>query len=74
MFLVEVALGQEKSITASDSSLTKAPPGFHSVVARGSKEPGEDESSFKSFIINHIHQSKILRKESENLFHYTTSS
>lgn len=39
LFLVEVALGKEKSITQCDSSLTKAPAGFDSVVARGSSEP-----------------------------------
>lgn len=41
MFLVEVALGNESSITTPDGSLKRAPPGYDSVVARGSKEPGE---------------------------------
>lgn len=39
MFLAEAALGQEHSITQDDSSLTKAPKGYHSIVARGQKEP-----------------------------------
>lgn len=39
MFLVEVALGKEKSITQCDGSLTQAPDGYDSVVARGRKEP-----------------------------------
>nr|XP_027228890.1 poly [ADP-ribose] polymerase 3-like [Penaeus vannamei] len=39
MFLVEVALGRESSITQCDGSLTKAPNGYDSVVARGSREP-----------------------------------
>ncbi|XP_070814565.1 protein mono-ADP-ribosyltransferase PARP3 [Chaetodon trifascialis] len=39
MFLSEVALGKEKTITRDDSSLKKAPPGFDCVVARGSVEP-----------------------------------
>ncbi|KAK3874546.1 hypothetical protein Pcinc_020505, partial [Petrolisthes cinctipes] len=39
MFLVEVALGKENSILQSDGSLRRAPPGFDSVVARGTKEP-----------------------------------
>ncbi|KAF2348799.1 Poly(ADP-ribose) polymerase catalytic domain [Trinorchestia longiramus] len=39
MFLAEVALGKSKEIRQSDPSLTKAPPGFDSVVARGQKEP-----------------------------------
>ncbi|ROT65075.1 Poly [Penaeus vannamei] len=39
MFLVEVALGRESSITQCKCSLTKAPNGYDSVVARGSCEP-----------------------------------
>ncbi|KAK7909660.1 hypothetical protein WMY93_014344 [Mugilogobius chulae] len=39
MFLNEVALGKEYTITRDDSSLKKAPKGFDSVVARGSVEP-----------------------------------
>ncbi|XP_063613393.1 protein mono-ADP-ribosyltransferase PARP3-like [Penaeus indicus] len=39
MFLVEVALGGESSITQADGSLTEAPSGYDSVVARGRKEP-----------------------------------
>ncbi|AWP02879.1 putative poly [Scophthalmus maximus] len=39
MFLSEVALGKEHTITKDNSSLKKAPAGFDSVVARGSVEP-----------------------------------
>lgn len=39
MFLAEVALGKEHSITRDDSSLKAAPKGFDSVVARGHTEP-----------------------------------
>ncbi|MDP3155544.1 MAG: WGR domain-containing protein [Archangium sp.] len=39
MFLAEVALGKEHSITKDDHSLKAAPKGFHSVVARGRREP-----------------------------------
>jgi poly [ADP-ribose] polymerase len=39
MFLTEVALGKEHSITQDDSSITKPPKGFDSVVARGQYEP-----------------------------------
>ncbi|XP_019856101.1 PREDICTED: poly [ADP-ribose] polymerase 3-like [Amphimedon queenslandica] len=39
MFLNEVALGKEHSITRDDSSLVKAPAGHDSVVARGHTEP-----------------------------------
>ncbi|XP_061075682.1 protein mono-ADP-ribosyltransferase PARP3 [Conger conger] len=39
MFLNEVALGKEHTITKDDSSLRKAPKGCDSVVARGKMEP-----------------------------------
>jgi poly [ADP-ribose] polymerase len=39
MFLAEVALGKEHSITRDDSSLKVAPKGFDSIVARGRTEP-----------------------------------
>ena len=39
MFLAEAALGQEHHITKDDPSLTQAPAGFDSVVARGHTEP-----------------------------------
>lgn len=49
MFLNEVALGKEKTITKDDSSLKKAPAGFDSVVARGTVEPGTVLSRLYSF-------------------------
>ncbi|KAM9758327.1 protein mono-ADP-ribosyltransferase PARP3 [Menidia menidia] len=39
MFLSEVALGKEHTITKDNSRLVKAPAGFDSVVARGQMEP-----------------------------------
>ncbi|KAJ8259792.1 hypothetical protein GJAV_G00173510 [Gymnothorax javanicus] len=39
MFLNEVALGKEHTITMDNSSLKKAPSGYDSVVARGRVEP-----------------------------------
>jgi len=39
MFLNEVALGKEKHIDQDDPSLTKAPPGYDSIVAKGWTEP-----------------------------------
>ena len=39
MFLAEAALGKEHHIVTDDPSLTKAPTGFHSVVAKGRTEP-----------------------------------
>lgn len=40
MFLCEVALGKENTITEDNHTLKKAPAGFDSVVARGTVEPG----------------------------------
>lgn len=40
MFLGEVALGREHHITVDDPSLKQPPPGFDSIIARGSTEPG----------------------------------
>lgn len=40
MFLNEVALGKEHTITRDDPSLRKAPNGYDSVIARGTQEPG----------------------------------
>lgn len=40
MFLNEVALGKENTITMDDSSLKEAPTGYNCVVARGQLEPG----------------------------------
>ena len=39
MFLAEVALGKEHSITKDDPSLKAPPAGFDSIVARGQNEP-----------------------------------
>uniref|UniRef100_A0A915A8D5 PARP alpha-helical domain-containing protein n=1 Tax=Parascaris univalens TaxID=6257 RepID=A0A915A8D5_PARUN len=39
MFLNEVVLGKEYTITSDDPSLRKAPDGYNSVVARGRTEP-----------------------------------
>ncbi|XP_068598888.1 protein mono-ADP-ribosyltransferase PARP3 [Brachionichthys hirsutus] len=46
MFLCEVALGKEKTITKDNGSLRSAPPGFDSVVARGSVEPDPSQDTF----------------------------
>ena len=50
MFLCEVALGKEYTVTKDDHSLEKAPAGYNSVVARGSREPGTILPHFLSFI------------------------
>jgi len=39
MFLNEIALGKEHSITTDDPSLRVPPPGYNSIVARGRTEP-----------------------------------
>ncbi|KAM6981378.1 protein mono-ADP-ribosyltransferase PARP3 [Aplochiton taeniatus] len=46
MFLNEVALGKERTITKDNSSLTKAPAGYDSVVARGRVEPDPSKDIF----------------------------
>lgn len=53
MFLNEVVLGKEYTITSDDSSLRKAPDGYNSVVARGRTEPGMF-STFFFFFFAHI--------------------
>ncbi|CAF1084703.1 unnamed protein product [Adineta steineri] len=46
MFLNEVALGKEHTITSDDSSLKKPPANFDSIVARGQTEPDpKDDTS-----------------------------
>nr|XP_057911524.1 protein mono-ADP-ribosyltransferase PARP3 [Doryrhamphus excisus]XP_057911525.1 protein mono-ADP-ribosyltransferase PARP3 [Doryrhamphus excisus] len=46
MFLTEVALGKEHTITRDNSSLKKAPAGFDCVVARGRVEPDASKDVF----------------------------
>lgn len=45
MFLGEVALGREHHITIDDPSLKQPPPGFDSVIARGSTEPDPSQDT-----------------------------
>jgi hypothetical protein len=40
MFLNEVALGKEQHISTGNGSLTQAPKGYDSIVAKGRTEPG----------------------------------
>lgn len=49
MFLAEVALGKEHTITRDDSSLKAAPPGFGCIVARGHTEPDPQDDITWSF-------------------------
>ena len=46
MFLNEVALGKEHTITNDDWRLTKAPSGYDCIVARGRTEPSKSLSFF----------------------------
>ncbi|XP_077458139.1 protein mono-ADP-ribosyltransferase PARP3 [Stigmatopora argus] len=46
MFLSEVALGREHTITKDNSSLKKAPDSYDSVVARGQVEPDPSKDIF----------------------------
>lgn len=59
MFLNEVALGREYTITRDDSSLRKAPNGYDSVVARGIQEPGQ--CSFHINNSNTVHKIIIIK-------------
>lgn len=52
MFLNEVALGKEHTITRDDCSLRKAPDGYDSVVARGTQEPGFSKYNQKLLLIS----------------------
>ncbi|XP_055069456.1 protein mono-ADP-ribosyltransferase PARP3 [Misgurnus anguillicaudatus] len=49
MFLNEVALGKEYTITKDDCSLRKPPAGYDSVVARGQQEPDPSKDVFIEF-------------------------
>ncbi|KAJ0068454.1 hypothetical protein NL108_008406 [Boleophthalmus pectinirostris] len=46
MFLYEVVLGEEHTITTDNSSLMNPPDGFNSVVARGRVEPDPSQDVF----------------------------
>lgn len=63
MFLSEVALGKEHTITEDQSSLKKAPSGFDSVVARGRVEPGTVVtgliSDSKMYLFMQVHFNKL---------------
>ena len=48
MFLNEVALGEERHIMRDDWTLTTAPSGYHSIVAKGRTEPGV------LFLVDHV--------------------
>jgi len=48
MFLCEVALGKEHNIEVGDGSLSRAPKGYDSIVARGHTEPGNINCSRSS--------------------------
>lgn len=52
MFLNEVALGKEYTITQDDCSLRKAPAGYDSVIARGSQEPGFSKYNQNSSLLS----------------------
>lgn len=54
LFLAEAALGKEHSITKDNSRLTKAPAGFHSIVARGRTEPDPKHDVTRMFDGNKV--------------------
>ncbi|XP_078001160.1 protein mono-ADP-ribosyltransferase PARP3-like [Glandiceps talaboti] len=49
MFLNEVALGREHEIKQGNGSLTKAPSGYDSIIARGSQEPDPSKDTKLKF-------------------------
>ncbi|KAL3130720.1 Poly [ADP-ribose] polymerase 3 [Trebouxia sp. C0009 RCD-2024] len=63
MFLAEAALGKEHHIVRDDPSLTKAPAGFHSVVAKGRTEsdPAQDAHVDLDGNAVHVAQSKPVQ-------------
>jgi len=60
MFLGEVALGKEYNIQVGDGSLTCAPKGYDSIVARGHYEPGERSSFFQTILFCLLSVEKFL--------------
>ncbi|MFT7801498.1 poly ADP-ribose polymerase 3 [Arapaima gigas] len=54
MFLNEVCLGKEYTITRDNSSLTSAPKGYDSVVARGQQEPDASKDIFITIDGKHV--------------------
>lgn len=75
MFLNEVALGKEKTITKDNSSLKKAPAGFDSVVARGTVEPGTVLSRLYSFSLKSpfVYHFNEVTKCSQDCFFFNQS-
>lgn len=75
MFLAEVALGKEHHIVADDSSLTKPPSGFDSIVAQGRHDPNPEEDEILKIEGNDVivpAGAPVTRpKYSKSLFHHT---
>lgn len=63
MFLTEAALGKEHNIVQDDPSLTKAPAGYQSVVAKGRTEsdPAQDANIDLDGNAVHVAQSKPVQ-------------
>ncbi|CAL8335429.1 unnamed protein product [Lota lota] len=75
MFLNEVALGKEFTLTADNSSLRKAPDGFDSVVARGQVEP--DPSKDTTITLDGkevvVAQGKAIKQSQYKQSHFSNS-
>jgi len=73
MFLNEIALGKEHHITQDDSSLTRAPQGTNSIIAKGRVEPNPkddlvlDNGSFG-------HKMTVPQGKATNMAQYQNSS
>ncbi|NP_956795.1 protein mono-ADP-ribosyltransferase PARP3 [Danio rerio] len=75
MFLNEVALGKEYTITRDDPSLRKAPAGYDSVIARGNQEPDPSKDVFieldgKKVVVP---QGKVIKQQQYEGSHFYNS-
>lgn len=71
MFLAEAALGKEHHITRDDPSLTTAPSGFESVVAKGQTEPSSIQDAQISLDGHAVH---VAQSKAEHVAQYKDSN
>ncbi|XP_077458135.1 protein mono-ADP-ribosyltransferase PARP3-like isoform X2 [Stigmatopora argus] len=75
MFLSEVALGREHTITKDNFSLTKAPDSYDSVVARGQVEPDPSKDIFITLDDKKVAvpQGKPIKQSQYSMSHFQNS-
>jgi poly [ADP-ribose] polymerase 2/3/4 len=71
MFLAEAALGKEHHITRDDPSLTTAPSGFESVVAKGQTEPSSSQDAQITLDGHAVH---VAQSKAEHVAQYKDSN